>query len=166
MSFFCALPPDPRAKDSCLRPPSNTVQCISSITATRAAVTLDVDSYAEALLHGDTAGKFGPMLAPVATVKKRKGFVDAAKLAANRKIGLQLARQTVNCTTHRAVRDFTHSTGGRWLKPYAWMLKWARSQRPFYTNTMFGKIESLQGNSCAQIYATSFGFVLAHPIMI
>jgi hypothetical protein len=35
------------------------------------------------LLHGETTGKLGPMLAPVTSVNKRKGFVDASKLAAN-----------------------------------------------------------------------------------
>jgi hypothetical protein len=109
-------------------------------------------------------GEFGPMLAPLSTVKKRKGFVDAASLAANWKIGLELARLTVNGTTQRAVQDFTHSTGGRRIKPYAWMLKWPRLQCPFYTNTLHGKMVSLRGNKCAQIYATTFGFVAAHPI--
>jgi hypothetical protein len=62
-----------------------------------------VDLYAEALLHGDSAGEFGPMLAPLSTVKKRKGFVDTASLVANWKIGLELARLTVNGTTQRAI---------------------------------------------------------------
>ena len=102
MPFYCDLPPNPRAKDQCPRPPSTVYQCISSITATRASVALDVDSYADTLLHGETTGKLGPMLAPVTSVKKRKGFVDASKLAANWKIGLELARQTVSATTQRA----------------------------------------------------------------
>jgi hypothetical protein len=62
-----------------------------------------VDLYAEVLLQGDSAGEFGPMLAPLSTVKKQKGFVDAASLAANWKIELELACLTVNGTTQRAV---------------------------------------------------------------
>jgi hypothetical protein len=41
----------------------------------------------------------GPVLAPLTTVKKRKGFVDTASLAANWKIGLELACLTVSGTT-------------------------------------------------------------------
>ncbi|MGL5936357.1 MAG: hypothetical protein ACRCZI_12135, partial [Cetobacterium sp.] len=164
MPFYCDLPPDPKAKDPSPRLPSPAVQCIAAITSTRSSAALDVDSYAEVLLQGDSAGESGPMLAPLSTVKKRKGFVDAASLAANWKIGLELACLTVNGTTQRAVRDFTHSTGGRRIKPYAWMLKWPRLQCPFYTDTLHGKMISLRGNKCAQIYATTFGFVAAHPI--
>jgi hypothetical protein len=102
------------AKDPRPKLPSRTIQSIETITETWASAALDVDSYAEVLLHGDNvSGKCGPILAPLSTIKKRKGFVDAAKLAANWKIGLELARLTVNATTQRAVRDFTHSTGGR-----------------------------------------------------
>ena len=164
MPFFCDLPPHPNAKDPSPRLPTRVIQSVETISGTRSSAALDVDSYAEVLLHGDSAGKSPPILAPVTTVKKRKGFVDAAKLAANWKIGLELARQTVNRTTQCAVRDFSHTTGGRRIKPYAWMLKWPRLQSTFYTDTLFGKITSLRGNKCAQIYATSFGFVAAHPI--
>jgi hypothetical protein len=44
------------------------------------------------------------------------------------------------------------------------MLKWPRLQCPFYTNMLHGKMVSLRGNKCAQIYVTTFGFVAAHPI--
>ena len=123
MPFYCDLPPDPKAKEPLPRLPSRFIQSLSTISETRASAALDVDSYAESLMHGDSAGKFGPLLAAVKSVKKRKGFVNAEKLARNWKIGLELARQTVSRTTQRAVRDFTHATGGRRLKPYAWMLR-------------------------------------------
>jgi hypothetical protein len=44
------------------------------------------------------------------------------------------------------------------------MLKWPRLQCLFYTDTLHGKMVSLCGNKCAQIYTTTFGFVAAHPI--
>jgi hypothetical protein len=89
------------------------IQCISTITGARASAALDVDSYAEILLHGDNVtGRCGPVLAPLTTVKKRKGFVDAASLAGNWKIGLELARLMVNGAAQRAVQDFTHSIQG------------------------------------------------------
>ena len=74
-----------------------------------------MDSFAETLLQDDLVGDFGYVLASLTTVKKRKGFVSAEKLAKNWKIGLELARLTVAGSTQRAVRDFTH-TSGRWKK--------------------------------------------------
>jgi hypothetical protein len=161
MPFYCDLPPDPTAKDPCPKLPTRVIQCISTITGAWASAALDVDSYAEVLLHGDNVtGRCDLVLVPLTTVKKRKGFVNTASLAANWKIELELARLTVNGTTQRAVRDFTHSTGGRRIKPCAW----PRLQCPFYTDTLHGKMVSLRGNKCAQVYATSFGFVAAHPM--
>jgi hypothetical protein len=84
MPFYCNLPPHPSTKDPRLKLPTRVIQCISTITDTRASAALDVDSYAEVLLHSDNViGRCGPVLAPLTTVKKRKGFVDAASLAAN-----------------------------------------------------------------------------------
>ena len=75
------------------------------------------------------------MLASMSTVKKRKGFIDADKLAKNWKIGKEAARRTLEVTTQRAVRDFTHTTGGRRLKPYTWMLRYPRLDSPRSTLT-------------------------------
>jgi hypothetical protein len=44
------------------------------------------------------------------------------------------------------------------------MLRWARLQCEFYTDTLFGKIVSLRGNKCAQIFATAFAFIAAYPM--
>jgi hypothetical protein len=93
------------------------IQCISTITDTWVSAALDVDSYAKVLLHGNTTGECGPVLASLFKVKKKKGFVDSANLAANWKIGLELAHITVKGTTQQVVRDFTHSKTGRRIKP-------------------------------------------------
>jgi hypothetical protein len=120
MPFYCDLPPDPTAIDPCPKLPTRVIQCISTFTDTRASAALDVDSYAEVLLHrNNVTSKCGPVLAPLTTVKKRKGFVDAASLTANWEIGLELARLMVSDTTQQAAQDFTHSTGGCRIKPYA-----------------------------------------------
>ena len=74
-------------------------------------------------MQEDLVHNLSLQLAAIGTVKKRKGFVDANKLAKNWKIGTEAARRTVEVTTQRVVRDFTHTTGGRRLKPYAWMLR-------------------------------------------
>ena len=133
---------------------------------------LDVDMYAEALLDelgveelGRNLGALGVSLASGTTIKKkRKGFVSPEKLAKNWKIGLEVAKRTVEATTQLAVRDFTHTTGGRRLKPYAWVLKHRRLEAEVFSDTMFGKVKSLRGNTCCQIFATAFHFVRAYPM--
>jgi hypothetical protein len=122
-----------------------------------------VDSFAETLLQDDLAGDFAPVLASVAT-KKRKGFVTPEKLARNWKICLELARVTFANTTQRAVRDFAHSTMGCRLRPWAYMLKHVRLRCKFYTDTYHAKVLSLCGNKCAQVYATDFAFVSVNPM--
>jgi ribosomal protein S25 len=44
---------------------------------------------------------------------KTKGFVSVEQLAKNWKIGLEVAKKTVDATTQLAVRDFTDSEGGK-----------------------------------------------------
>jgi hypothetical protein len=46
------------------------------------SMTIDVDSFAETMIQDNLAGDFAPVLALVAT-KKRKGFVTPEKLACN-----------------------------------------------------------------------------------
>lgn len=114
---------------------------------------VDVDSYAESMLHQvqdepidsyrGTIEELGRMLSSATTLKKRKGFVSAKQLAQNWGIGLETARKTIENTTQRAVRDFTHTTGGRRLKPYTWMLKYPRLECEVFTDTLFGKVQSL-----------------------
>ena len=65
-----------------------------------------------------------------------------------------------------AVRDFTHITGGRRLKPYTQQLKYARLNVKMYTDTLIGRCVSLSGNRYAQVYATPFHWVTVHPIKL
>ena len=103
-------------------------------------------------------------VAMATTTKERAGFVDAQKLAKNWKIGFELAKKTLDATTQLAVRDFTHTSGGRRLKPLHWVLKQPRLSCEVYTDTLFGKCRSLRGNKCAQIFATPFHYVRAFPM--
>ena len=123
----------------------------------------DVDSFAVPLMF-DT-GFTEDMRSLRSCISKRKGFVTPEKLAKNWNIGLEAAKRTVEATTQMAVRDFTTTTGGRRLKPYSWILKQKRLSTDVYTDTLFGKCKSLRGNTCCQIYATSFHFVMARPMV-
>ena len=96
-------------------------------------------------------------LAAAKTRKKRPGFVDAAKLAKNWKIGLEAAKRTVNSTAQSAVRDFSrHSGGGRRLKPEHWQKRQKRLNCTVFCDNFIGRCTSLKGNNIATIYATAF----------
>ena len=82
---------------------------------------LDVDSYAESLLNElditekgrlDPLEKLGRQLVMASTTKKRRGFVNAEKLAKNWGISKEVAQRTIEVTTQLAVHDFSHSEGG------------------------------------------------------
>jgi hypothetical protein len=113
MPFQCDFPSNPLGTEMMMgRPPSCYIYSIDSFRESMYSMALDVDSFDKTLLQDDLAGDFAPVLASVAT-KKRKGFVTPEKLACNWKIGIELARVTLANTTQRVVRDFTHSTMGR-----------------------------------------------------
>ena len=109
----------------------------------------DLDSYADALLTelGVSESALHDMassLAAAKTRKKRPGFVDAAKLAKNWKIGLEAAKRTVNSTTQSAVRGFfRHSRGGRRLKPEHWQKRQKRLNCMVFCDNFIGRCTSL-----------------------
>ena len=134
---------------------------------------LDVDQCAESLLQRtgavatrqvETQENLADALTKrnvhsMASNRKRKGFVTPERLAKNWMIGLEAAKRTVGVTTQLAVRDFTHTKGGRRLKPFSWILKQKRLGCDVYTDTMHAKCKSLRGNTCCQIHMTPSHFV-------
>ncbi len=131
----------------------------------RSIAAIEVDRYAASLLSD--SGKIsalGAHLSAATTIRKRKGHVSPEKLSKNWLIGMEVAKRTVEATTQLAVRDFSHTTGGRRLKPYAWMLKFPRRQCAAYTDTLFSKVKSLRGNTCCQVYVTDCHAVAAYPM--
>ena len=147
---------DPSDKLMQARPESKVIHSVQTLRDQSVHMALDVDSYAETLLNDSQLEGLAQQLASVSTVKKRKGFVDAESLAKNWRIGKEAARRTVEATTQRAVRDFTHTTGGRRLKPYSWMLRHPRIDSKVYTDTMFGQVKSLRETSVPRSIALHF----------
>ena len=160
------------------RQPSRSIASISQLQQTQIDYhgPLDVDSFAEPLLLdaeallselGVTENYMESMahnLAANTTIKKRKGYVSAEKLAQNWGIGKETAKRTLEVTTQLAVRDFRHTSGARRLKPNAWMLRYPRRDCNVYTDTMFSKVKSLRGNTCMQIFCTDFHYIRAFPM--
>ena len=90
----------------------------------------------------------------------KKGKISPEELAKRWHIGVETAKKTLASTTQLAIRDFTNSTGGRRLKPFAYQLRYPRLKVEMYTDTLIGKSKSLLGNSFAQVYATPFHWVM------
>ena len=128
---------------------------IGDLQCCRASVAHDVASYASTMnqisLHS-------------VQTNDRKGRVTAEELARRWRCGTKTAERTLSRTTQRAVRDFTHTTGGRRLKPYAYMLRYPRLNVEMYTDTLIGRCRSLLGNLYLQVYSTSFHFIAAFPM--
>ena len=142
--------------------PMRTVSSVHTPHRQGSVVPLDVDSFAESLLLEEETRA----LSSVTTRSKRKGFVSPEGLAKNWGIGLETAKMTIAASTQRAVRDFTHTTGGRRLKPYAWVLGMKRISGDVYTDTLIAKCKSIRGNKYCQIYVTPFHFMFARPIKL
>ena len=122
-----------------------------SCTNTSAAV--DIDGYATAFT-----------IAAASSAPNRKGQVSPEVLAKRWNIGTDTAKKTLQSTTQRAVRDFTHTTGGRRLKPYAYQLRYRRLDVEMYTDVLYGKCKSLRGNTVAMLYCTPFHWMCVEPI--
>ena len=131
----------------------------------RSIAAIEVDRFAATMLE-DTAtlSALAIHLASATTIKKRKGFVSPQILAKNWGIGLETARRTVDVTTQLAVRDFTHTTGGRRLKPHTWMLRYPRRQCKAYTDTLIAQCTSLRGNKYAQVFVTDNHALAVFPM--
>lgn len=146
------------------RPRGRTVDATTTREQNRSLVQTQCISAAT-----DT-GSFTPVLEEctvrlsAAKAKKRKGAVSVEEPSKHWRIGLDTANQTLERTTQRAVRDFLHTTGGRRLKPHHCQLKCPRLNCEMCMDTVFGKIKSLQGNSCAQAHCAPFHWCLVDPI--
>ena len=50
------------------------------------------------------------------------------------------------------------------MKPTSYVLNHRRLGADVYTDTMFGKCKSLDGNNCCQIFATDYHCIKAYPM--
>jgi hypothetical protein len=96
------------------------------------------------------------------TTSRRQGTITAKELAERWRIGLDTAKRTLLNTTQLAVRDFTHTTGGRRLKPIHYQLKARRLATTIYTDTMISPVRSLRGNNVSQVFCTPFQWIRAY----
>ena len=80
------------------------------------------------------------------------------------RIGVDLAKKTVNKTTQLAVRDYTVISGEKRLRSTAYQLKYPRKDVDLYCDILMGKRKSLLGNTCGAIYCSTFHWMRFYPI--
>ena len=128
----------------------------------RPSAALDTDySLAKiaALFHDTPKRSVG-----AAATRGKSYNITAEDLAKRWRIGIETARTTLQRTTQMAIRDLLGATGYRRLKPTHYQLKYPRLRTAMYTDTMYARKKSYRGNTCAQLYCTSFHWVAVFPM--
>ena len=95
---------------------------------------------------------------------RRRGEVGFVALANRWGIPLNKAKDTIRCTTQRGVRTTLHPTLSRRYSTNDRMLRYHRIPCTMFTDTMFSKYKSSRGNTCAQVFATDFGWSRTYPM--
>jgi phage-related protein len=96
---------------------------------------------------------------------RRKGTVTAAELARRWHISLEMAQRTIETTTQKGVRDFTHMKGSRRLCHWTHQLQYKPLNAICYTDTMLAVMPLLFNKyTCAQIYVIDFGWTKVYPM--
>ena len=94
----------------------------------------------------------------------RHSEVTPEALSAKWQIGLQAAKDTLKVTTQHGIRHAIHPLKRRYRTDNM-SLSLRRLNTRFYTDTLFAKVTSLKGNTCAQIFVTNdIGFVRVYPM--
>ena len=86
----------------------------------------------------------------------------AETLARNLNIGLETARRTMEMTTQQGIRTAVHPIHKRYRIDQIHLHR-RRLPGLWYTDTLFSKVTSLQGNTCAQVI-TNGSYVRVKPL--
>jgi hypothetical protein len=93
-----------------------------------------------------------------------KAGVDAATLANNWGIGIEVAKRMRLVTTQRGIRRMIHPILTKWYNTNDRQLRYRRLPVTMFTDTIYSTIISRQENKSAQIFCTDFGFVRSFPM--
>ena len=85
-------------------------------------------------------------------------------LCKNWGIGKALAERTIEATTQLRVRTVANPSIERRWPTGDRPLRYRRLDHPVYHDTMYSKVKSLRGNTCCEIYVTSFGWSRVFPM--
>ena len=103
-------------------------------------------------------------LSAVSATMRDKDRVYGATLAKNLGIGIEAAKRTRLVNTQRGIRRMIHPSLSQRFKTNDRQMRYRRLPVNMFTDTMYSKVVSRQGNKAAQIFGTSDGFARAHPM--
>ena len=149
-------------RDAAVRGQSLVINALHSLTTDTADITHDCNFHLVLQSHV-TISSMDTCL--TGNVRSRKTApIDFMTLANRWMISPAKAKLTVQRTTQRGVRTCVNPTLARRFPTNDRMLRYPRLPHPVFTDTMFAGTASQQGNKCAQVYSTSFGWCRAHPM--
>ena len=93
---------------------------------------------------------------------ERHSSVTPENLARMWSIGLDTAKRTLQVTTQRGVRTAIHPLHRRYRVDHLHLNR-RRLNGDWYSDTLFSRVISLQGNVCAQVF-TNGNFTTVHPL--
>jgi len=150
--------------DAAVRGPHLVINSLFSFTTDTADITHDCNLHRVLRSHV-TISNMDSHLTQTNDIRSRKSApIDYATLANRWMISPAKAKQTVQRTTQRGVRTCVNPTLARRYPTNDRMLRYKRLPHPTFTDTMFAGTASKQGNKCAQIYSTSFGWCRAYSM--
>ena len=158
--------------------PTHVVDCISTArrdiwspsTASHMSIFPTSDSrcmsslYANAVLVHDalteTQGSKSGISATFTS--ERHSSVTLENLSCKWNIGLETTKQTLQITTQCGIRTAVHPLHRRYRVDHL-HLNQQRLNWDWFTDTLFSKVISIQGNMCAQVF-TNGSFTTVHPL--
>ena len=135
------------------------LSAISPILGSRCAFSL----YSKVILVADAlTGTDGNISATITS--ERHSSVNFENLSRMWNIGLETAKRTLQVTTQRGVRTVVHPLHRRYRVDHLHLNR-RRLNGDWFTDTLFSKVISIQGNTCAQQVFTNGNFTTVHPLV-
>ena len=111
------------------------------------------------LVHGAPTGTAN---ISAALTSERHSSVNFENLSRKWNIGLETAKCTLQVTTQQGIRTAVHPLHRRYRVDHLHLNR-RRLNGDWFTDTLFSKVTSIQGNTCAQVY-TNGSFITVHPL--
>ncbi|KAI2498699.1 Reverse transcriptase (RNA-dependent DNA polymerase) [Fragilaria crotonensis] len=93
---------------------------------------------------------------------ERHSSITAENLSRKWNIGIDTAKKTLQVTTQRGIRTAVHPLHRRYRVDHLHLNR-RRLNGNWFTDTLFSKVVSIQGNVCAQVF-TNGQFTTVHPM--
>ena len=127
--------------------PSLDSRCVSSL-------------YARQILVHDAPTGTGSAVIGATFTSERHSAVTFENLSRKWNIGLETAKRTLQVTTQQGVRTAVHPLHRRYRVDHLHLNR-RRLNGDWFTDTLFSKVTSIQGNTCAQVF-TNGNFTTVH----